>query len=77
MFYMQSNKAIEISSITLEVTQTLKISKDSSETSVLGTKAFRKQISLERLDKYEIDFDFPLTFPHGTKWEHKTYKGDM
>lgn len=76
-FYLQTNQALAISSITLEVTQTLKISKDTSETSILGSKAFRKEISLERLDKYEVDFDLPLKFPRGTKWEQKTYRGDL
>lgn len=76
-FYIQTKQPAELSAITIVVTQTLKISKDTSETSEIGSKAFRKQISLARLDKYEIDFDFPLSFPRGTKWEHKTYKGDM
>ncbi len=76
-FHMQTNQKMEVVSITLEATQTLKISKDSSETTSLGSKVFRKQLSLERLDKYEVEFDFSLDFPRGTKREHKTYKGDM
>lgn len=76
-FHMQANQKLDLASITIEVIETLKISKDTSETTSLGSKSFRKQIALERFDKYDIDFDFSLSFPRGTKREHKTYKGDM
>jgi hypothetical protein len=76
-FHIQSNQVTEITAITIEATQTLKITKDDFETIVLGSKWFRKQISLDRLEKYEVDFEFPLIFPHGTKRERRTYRGDL
>lgn len=77
VFYIQAHTAMDIASIQIEVTETLKISKETSETTVIGEKAFRKQLHLDRLEKYELDFDFPLKFPRSTKREHKTYKGDL
>ncbi len=76
-FYIQPNSAMSVSSIAINVVQTLNISKDEVETTVLGEKLFNQQISLWRLEKHELAFSFPLKFPRETKRERKTYKWDM
>lgn len=76
-FYIQPNKEMSIVSIHLQVTQTLNITKDEIETTLLGEKVFNQQINLWRLEKHELAFSFPLKFPRETKRERKTYKWDM
>lgn len=76
-FYIQPNKELTIVSIHLEVIQSLNITKDEVEKTLLGEKVFNQQISLWRLEKHELAFSFPLKFPRETKRERKTYKGDM
>ncbi len=77
VFYLQTKQPLEVSSITIEVAQTLRITKDQQETTVIWSKVYGKQIALERLEKHEITFDFPLHFPRETKREQKAYRGDL
>jgi len=76
-FVLQANKELHIASITIQITETLKISKDESETIVLGSKVFREALHMIALDKHESEFIIPLKFSRQTKREHKTYKGDL
>lgn len=76
-FYIQPNKEIDIVSIHLDVKQTLHITKDELETTLIGEKVFNQQTHLWRLEKHKLPFAFPLKFPRETKRERKTYKWDM
>lgn len=76
-FYLQPNKPLDIASITIQITQTLKISKTETETISLGKQTYRKILSLGRFEKHEESFDIALSFPRVTKRERKSYKGDL
>lgn len=76
-FYVQPNQQLSISSLQIEVVQTLHISKDKTEKTSLGEKTYRQQVVVERFEKYQVDFSFALKFPRATKWERTTYKGDL
>ena len=55
----------------------MKIDKTNEEISILGTHAWREQLTLWRFDKHQIAFDIDLKFPRASKREMKNYKGDL
>lgn len=75
--YIQANTNLQVTGVTLQAVQLLRISKKETENTILGTKTRRKQFVLPPLKKYELSFDLPVTYPAATKREHKNYKGDL
>lgn len=75
--YIQANRHVHIATRTINVVQTIHISKKETETTVFGTKTRKKPLDLDRLQKHEVAFQIPVKFPKVTKREHKTYKGDL